>query len=385
MACFSRSNYKRRNARRLVNQKTPQRISQFLQGTARRALVCNHVALLSAFFRFKDNAVKIAAVFWMILGSLLCSPSWGDDVFKSFKMPTAYTLPTKIAIDKAGTVWFIESNLNKIGRFQPAKGIFSEHNIPTPQSATTDITISSTGKLWLAESDSNQLGVLDPVSLTFKEYDVPTIASMPSKIASDSKGNIWFTEFYGNNIGMFDPRKEVFREYPVPTPDSRPSGIVVDKKGIVWFLQTEGNKLARLNPQDGAFQEFKLPVANETPRDLAIDKSGTLWFGGHIGRNLMTFNPTTKKFKTFLMPSNGAIEGLTTGLDGKIFCTLLTSSKIAVFDPVTSTFLELDVGVGKSKPNGIGTDSKGDVWFVDMDKNALIKLNTGMAKKLWVK
>ena len=333
----------------------------------------------------KDRAVKKTAIFWIILGGLLSSPSWGADAFESFKIPTEFTLPTRVAIDKADTVWFIESNLNKIGSFQPAKGIFSEHAIPTPKSAPTDITISNTGQVWFTESDSNQLGVLDPVSLTFKEYDIPTIASNPGRITSDLHGNIWFTEFYGNKIGMFDPRKEVFREYPVPTPASRPSGIVVDKKGIVWFLETEGNKLARLNPKDGAIREFDLPKAHETPRDIVIDRSGALWFGGHIGRNLMTFNPVTKKFKTFLMQGSSVIEGLTVGIDGKIFSTLLTSGRIAVFDPATSAFMEFDVGVGKSKPNGIGTDSRGDIWFVDMGKNVLIKLDARMVVKTWMK
>ena len=330
--------------------------------------------------------MKIAAFIWIIFGGFLCSPSWGADTFKFYKMPTAYTLPTRIAVDKkTDTVWFIESNLNKIGRFQPAKGIFSEHAIPTPSSAPSDITVSNTGKLWLVESNSNQIGVLDPVSLTFKEYDIPTIASDPGRITSDFRGNIWFTEFYGNKIGMFDPRKEVFREYPIPTPASRPFGIVVDKNGVVWFLETEGNKLARLNPQDGAILEFSLPNPHETPRDLVIDGAGVLWFGGHIGRNLMAFKPATKKFRIFTLPNRGAVQSLTIGVDGKIYCTLLTSGKIAIFNPATSEFLELDVGVGKSKPNGIAADSRGDIWFVDKDKDTLINLDTKIATKLWAK
>lgn len=333
----------------------------------------------------KDRAVKKVAILLMMLSSYISSPSCGAETFNSFQMPTPYTLPTRIAIDKKDNIWFIESNLNKIGRYQPAKGVFSEHGIPTSSSATTDITISSTGKIWFTESDSNQLGVLDPVSLSFKEYNIPTIASNPGRIAPDLHGNIWFTEFYGNKIGMFDPRKEEFREYPVPTPDSRPSGIVVDKKGIVWFLETEGNKLARLNPKDGSIDEFDLPQPYETPRDLAIDQSGALWFGGHIGRNLMTFNPQTKKFKTFHMQGGSVVEGLTAGIEGKIFCTLLTSGKIAIFDPATRSFMEFDVGVGKSKPNGVAADSKGDIWFVDMDKNALIKLDARMVLKTWLK
>ena len=303
----------------------------------------------------KDNTVKIVAVFWIVLGSLLCSSSWGADISKSFETPTAYTLPTRIAIDKTDTIWFIESNLNKIGRFQPAKGVFSEYLIPTPSSAPTDLTISNTGKIWFTESDSDQLGVLDPVSLAFKEYNIPTIQSMPSRIAADIHGNIWFTEFYGNKVGVFDPRKEEFKEYPIPTPASRPSGIVVDKKGIVWFLETESNKLARLNPKDGVIHEFELPTPRQASREIVIDGSGVLWIGVNVGRDLMVFNPATKKFRSFVLPNNSVIESMTVAANGKIFCTLKTSSKIAVFDPKTSTFIELDVGTSKSKPKGIDT------------------------------
>src|SRR3990167_2932593 len=85
-------------------------------------------------FQQGRNAVKIAAVFWAALASLLSFPSWGEDAFKPFEVPTAHTYPTRIAIDKSDTVWFIESNFNKPGELRPAKGVFSEHNIPTPSS-----------------------------------------------------------------------------------------------------------------------------------------------------------------------------------------------------------------------------------------------------------
>ncbi|MBI1887598.1 MAG: hypothetical protein HYS19_04400 [Nitrosomonadales bacterium] len=333
----------------------------------------------------KDNVVKIAAVFWIVLGSLLCSSSWGADVSKSFETPTAYTLPTRIAIDKTDTIWFIESNLNKIGRFQPAKGVFSEYTIPTPSSAPTDLTISNTGKIWFTESDSDQLGVLDPASLTFKEYNIPTIQSMPSRIAADIHGNIWFTEFYGNKIGVFDPRKKVFREYPVPTLGSRPSGIVVDKNGIVWFVETEGNKLAKLNPRDGVIHEFALPTPHQTPREIAIDGSGALCIAGNIGRDLTVFNPVTKKFRIFVLPNNSVIESMTVASSGIIFGTLKTSGKISMFDPKTSKFMEFEVGIGKSKPIGIDTDSKGNIWFADKEKNALVRLDASIMKKLRLK
>lgn len=333
----------------------------------------------------KGNRVKTVAFFWAALGCLLCSSSWGADLSKMFETPTAYTLPTRVTIAKEDTIWFIESNLNKIGRFQPAEEVFSEYTIPTPSSAPTDIAISKTGKIWFTESDSDQLGVLDPVSLAFKEYNIPTILCMPSRIATDKYGNIWFTEFYGNKIGMFDPQKEVFKEFAIPTPESRPSGIAVDKKGIVWFVETEGNKLARLNPKDGVIQEFELPTPHQTPREVAIDASGSLWVAGNIGRDLTVFNPATKKFRTFVLPNNSVIESMAVANSGIIYSTLKTSGKISAFDPKTSSFLEFEVGVGKSKPIGISTDSKGDIWFADKEKNALIRLDAGIVQKLWIK
>ena len=99
----------------------------------------------------------------------------------------------------------------------------------------------------------------------------------------------------------------------------------------------------------------------------------------------MVFNPVTKKFRSIPLPNGSVIESMTVANNGKIFCTLKTSSKIAVFDPVTSAFMEFDVGAGKSKPIGIDTDSKGDIWFADKEKNALVRLDVNIVKKMWIK
>jgi virginiamycin B lyase len=159
---------------------------------------------------------------------------------------------------------------------------------------------------------------------------------------------------------------------------------VADRKGVIWFLETQGNKLGRLNPRDGAIREFELPSRFESPRDLALDASGALWFGGHMGRNLMVFSPATLKFKSYPMPGGGVIESLIAAADGKLYFSLRTSSKIGVFDPATRKFLELDVSVGKSQPNGIAVDSRGNIWFADTEKNVLVRMDAAMVRKLWL-
>jgi streptogramin lyase len=76
---------------------------------------------------------------------------------------------------------------------------------------------------------------------------------------------------------------------------------------------------------------------------------------------------------------------LTVAKDGKIICTLKTSSKIVLFDPESHAFLEVNAAMGKSEPHGIDVDSKGNIWFADTPRNALFKMDGAMVEKLWVK
>jgi len=223
------------------------------------------------------------------------------DAFSSFKMPTAYTLPTRIAIDKANTVWFIESNLNKMAGFRPAKAVFSETRYSHPSSSPSDITISNTGKLWLTESNSNRSGYSILSRWHSRNTIFPPIASEPGRIASDAKGNIWFTEFYAIKWHVRPQERGI---PGISDSDTQQSsvGIVVDKKGHGYGSESEANKLARLNPQDGAIQEFELPNATK-PKGSCDRQVGRCGLAAHRAR-FDDLQPATKKFKTFLMPSN---------------------------------------------------------------------------------
>jgi len=339
---------------------------------------------VSPLFVGMRNAMRSVKIIFTIFLVFFCPLSWAENAFQSYELPTAYSLPTKIAVQKTGDIWFIASNLNRIGRYQPAEGVFSEYDIPTLQSMPADIDVSQTGKVWFTEQDSNQLAVFDPASLAFKEYDIPTIGSSPYQIAMDAEGGVWFTEFYGNKIGYFDPAQEVFKEYPVPTPSSRPSGIYVGPYGYVWFMETQGNKLGRLNPKTGSIREYDLPTPFEVPSDIVIDEAGAIWFGARKAHSLMVFYPLKETFDVFPIPNRGVIESLSVGRNRNIFFTFRTSNKIGGFDTAKKEFLEIRVGMGKSRPNGIGVDRSGNIWFADTAKNALFKLDGEAVSKLWL-
>ena len=83
-----------------------------------------------------DSAMRNTSIIWSLILGLSCSLSWGSNAFQSYDIPAAYSFPTRIAIHKAANIWFIESNLNRIGRYQPAEGIFSGYDIPTDRKST---------------------------------------------------------------------------------------------------------------------------------------------------------------------------------------------------------------------------------------------------------
>ncbi|MCP5015065.1 MAG: hypothetical protein GY938_07235, partial [Ketobacter sp.] len=113
--------------------------------------------------------VFTATLFAVITGSGWAMPA----IFKTYEVPTTYSLPARISIDTKGHIWFIESDSNKIGKFQFSREHFTEFDIPTTGSFPSDIIIGRDKKVWFTEQNANQLGVFDPVSGAFKEYDIP--------------------------------------------------------------------------------------------------------------------------------------------------------------------------------------------------------------------
>jgi streptogramin lyase len=140
-----------------------------------------------------------------------------------------------------------------------------------------------------------------------------------------------------------------------------------------------------LDSKDGSVREFAMPNAFEAPMDLAVDARGALWFAGRKGRALMLFDPLAESFDVFPLPSGNSVESLTVGADGKVYFSLRRTGKIGVFDPENGQFLEVKAGLGDSHPKGIAVDQGGDIWFADIRKNALFKVDGRAVSKLWLK
>src|SRR4051812_48370127 len=77
--------------------------------------------------------------------------------FTDFKIPTAASQPTGLAVGLDGNLWFAESAGNKIGRVTTG-GTITEYPIPDVGSGARDITAGPDGNLWFTEQKRNRVG-----------------------------------------------------------------------------------------------------------------------------------------------------------------------------------------------------------------------------------
>ena len=141
---------------------------------------------------------------------------------------------------------------------------------------------------------------------------------------------------------------------------------------------------------NGTFREYSLPLSNSGLMRPAIDHKGRIWFG-EMGHNLLAvFDPHTQQFQQITPPAGrSGIMGVVVAADDTIWFAEQYANYIGHYFPATGNFQTYpllmltvpDPGVpGKmltlpSAPNDLVLDGQGNVWFTELNANALGKLN----------
>ncbi len=140
----------------------------------------------------------------------------------------------------------------------------------------------------------------------------------------------------------------------------------------------------------GKFQEYALPQDNSGMMRPAVDHEGRIWFG-EMNRNFLAmFDPRTGTFMQ-IKPLHGAfgIMGIEVGPDDSIWYAEQYANYIGRYFPATRQFhlyplptvTSPDPGNANktltlpSAPNDLAIDSHGDIWFTELNANALGRLD----------
>jgi streptogramin lyase len=295
----------------------------------------------------------------------------GAITINEFTVPSAASFPVGITSGSDGNLWFIESNVNNIGRITPAGGT-TEFPIPSSIPVITvpasialassfGITTGPDGNLWFTENNANNIGQITPAGV-ITEFPIPTAVSGPFGITAGPDGNLWFTEFVGNKIGRITTAGAI-TEFTISTADSGPNGITAGPDGNLWFSELGGNKIGRITTA-GVMSEFTLPAAFSFPNGITTGPDGNLWFAetnaNKIGR-IMPAGGITE----FTLPTAFSFpDGIITGPDGNLWFTEGIGNKIGQITPA-GVITEFPIPTADSVPVGITVGPDGNLWFTE--------------------
>ena len=86
-----------------------------------------------------------------------------------------------------------------------ATGRVTEFALPHPTSGPTTIALAADGTVWFTESNGNRIGRMSSDGSGLVEFDVPTLESSPRIIALGADGNVWFSEHLAGQMARITP------------------------------------------------------------------------------------------------------------------------------------------------------------------------------------
>jgi virginiamycin B lyase len=286
---------------------------------------------------------------------------------REWDVPTKGAHPHDPAVGTDGALWFTEQMQNKIGKVDPATGVFKEFPLKVDNSGPHGLVADREGNIWFTGNFAGYIGKLDVRTGEVKEYKMPDArAEDPHSLALDANGILWFTVQVGNFVGRLDPRSGKIDLLLVGQVNAHPYGIQVNSQGIPFFCMFFTNKLGSINPKTLDIQEHLLPQGVR-PRRLAIDDHDLVYFTDFEGGNLGRLDSKTGAVK--MWPSPGGAKSQPYGIaitpDRMVWYSEsgVKPNTIVRFDPKTETMARTNIPSGGGTVRNMAATTDGRVYI----------------------
>ena len=136
------------------------------------------------------------------------TPNYGTDPGKNYYV-------RRLAIDGQDNVWYVDSGMGEIGRFDPRTGEFKQWVSPSgPDSHPYAIHVVD-GKVWYNESRMrpDTLVRFDPETETFQSWGIPSGIGVIRNMDGTPDGNLVIAQSMTNTIGLVIIGEENIAKY----------------------------------------------------------------------------------------------------------------------------------------------------------------------------
>ena len=355
---------------------------------------------------------------------------------KEYQIPTLCTQPLAIKVAPDGNVWFVESNVGQIAKFDPISERFTEfENDLWPEGARTmswGMDYSSDGTMWYTDGSFDTLWRFDTIGETYDAVSYPPSEddSLPQKLTVRGS-NIIVNDFTGSKITFFDLAQNIdditYSSIVSPIPNSFTGDFAVDSENNLWYTnwvpETTG-LLLKFNIEqykqdsyltstgmdishENYFDAYDFPTDLNTANGLSVDENDNVWIVDTSSSFFFKFDPNEETFTKFVTStpqkstygnSSGIIKSpisrpywSQTDMNGNLFFNEQTSNQLAVFDIENERLVEYMVP--SKNPNWADCEDKSksncgvaqifgfdvidnEIWFTEWAENKIGVVDT---------
>jgi virginiamycin B lyase len=280
----------------------------------------------------------------------------------------AGTRPHDVAPASNGGVWYTAQNVGALGWLDPATG--DVHEVPLGAgSAPHGVVSGPDGAAWVTDQGLDAIVRVTPGDFDLDVFPAPDGTS-PHTAAFDHDGILWFTGAAGY-VGRLDPGTRELRVFDVPR-GGGPYGITVTPSNGVFFVSLQASYLGAVNRSTGHVTVIEPPTPGAGTRRVWSDSSGRLWISYWNAGMLAVYDPATTAWRELDLPGgpNMAYSVYVDELDA-VWLSDFGTNSILRFDPVTETFLRFESDRSEANVRQmLGRD--GEAWGAESGVDRLI-------------
>lgn len=185
-----------------------------------------------------------------------------------------------------------------------------------------------------------------------------------------------------------------FREYALPQSRNGLMRPAVDRQGRVWFTEMSRNVLAMFDPRTNTLQEMTPPGSAGGLMGVEVASDDTIWFAEASGNFIGHYDPQTRQFKRYTLPElkipdpQNAQKQLTLPSapneivfdpHGNVWFTELNADAVGMLERKTGQIRQYPLAsppsVQKLNPYGLTLDQQGAVWVTLSSASQLVRLD----------
>lgn len=185
-----------------------------------------------------------------------------------------------------------------------------------------------------------------------------------------------------------------FHEFALPQSDSGLMRPAIDAHGRIWFGEMGHNYLGVFDSQTQTFHQMKPPRGQSGIMGIQVATDNTIWFAEQYANYIGHYFPATGTYQTYPLPTLTVPDPSNTGKtltlpsapndlafdkQGNIWFTELNADALGRLDVGTGHVqqypLSADKSVQKLNPYGVTVDPTGMVWFTEASGNQIGRLD----------